>query len=123
MPDTATTALADAAAGVVTDGVIDVTSWTDLAGLREDMAALDEQFRRLGDHARTWACNKDGFAPSPVCLLQPLGEFLDWLEEAIGAAEGLVHREWDDLAAAVTAVTGEMQALDQRVADALPVVA
>lgn len=123
MPDTNASELAaTTAADIVHDGTIDVTSWTDLAGLPDDMAVLDDQFRQICDHARQWACNKAGFAPSPVCLLQPLGAFLDGLAEAVTAAERLVHGEWDDLATGVASTTGEMRALDQYVADALPVV-
>lgn len=106
----------------LSDRTIDVTSWSDLAGLPQDMALLDAQFRQLSDHARQWVCNKQGFAPSPVCLLQPLGEFMDWLAEAVTAAEHVVHGEWGTLSDGVAAATTELQWLDQYVADALPVV-
>lgn len=101
---------------------IQVSSWQELGRLPADMMLLDEQFREICDHARRWACNKQGFAPSPVCLLQPLAEFLDGLAEAVTVAEQQVHREWDDLTAGVVAATSAMHDLDHRVATALPVV-
>lgn len=105
-----------------THASLEVTSWADLTGLPEDMAQLDEQFRRISEHAREWVCNTQGFAPSPVCLLRPLGEFMDGLAEAVTAAEQVVHREWDTLAAGVDGVVGDLQATDRLVAAALPVV-
>lgn len=102
------------------DGSIEVTSWTDLAGLAEDMAALEAQFRAICDHARRWVCNPAGFRPSPVCLLQPLGEVMEWLATGFDEAERFVSAEWADLIDGVESATADLQALDRVVADALP---
>lgn len=105
------------------DGDIDVTSWTDLEGLPDDMAALDAQYSAITEHATTWVCQRAGFEPSPVCLFRPLAEVMDLLAEAFGWTQRLVADEWADLRAGVAATTADLQAVDQMVADALPVVA
>lgn len=102
--------------------IIDVTSWTDLAGLPDDMASLSAQFSEICDHARRWVCQRDGFEPSPVCLLRPLAEFLDLLTGAVDTTERVVRAEWGDLTAGVVETTRDLRQLDQVVADRLPLV-
>ncbi len=111
------------ATDLMSDGDIDVTSWTDLEGLPDDMAALDAQFAALTEHATTWVCQRAGFEPSDLCLFRPLAEAMDWLAAAFGWTRRTVADEWSDLQAGVAATTADLRTVDQMVADALPVVA
>ena len=62
---------------LVDDGDIDISSWTDLDGLPDDIEVLVAQAHEIFQHARTWVCQRAGFEPSPVCLLSPLAELMD----------------------------------------------
>lgn len=119
---TAAEIVASAAADLAHDGAIDVTSWTDLAGLPDDMATLSAQFSQIAEHARTWVCQRRGFEPSPVCLLRPLAAYLDLLITAVDETERFVTGEWADLSAGVRATAADLTTVDQWVADALPMV-
>lgn len=113
-------ALAD---DLLDDGDIDVTSWTDLDGLPGDIDVLAAQAREVFAHARTWVCQRAGFEPSPVCLLSPLAELMDLLAQGFSEVEGCAVRDWESIRSAVVATTADLKAVDQLVADRLPVVA
>ena len=108
---------------LLADGDIDVTSWTDLEHLPAEMDALAGQFAEIFGYARTWVCQREGFEPSPVCLLRPLAELMDVLVGVLGVVERIGRDHWDDLHDAVVAITADLRTVDQWVADALPVVA
>lgn len=119
MSDTVDAVLAD----LVDDGDIDITSWTDLDGLPEDIDVLEGQARAIFEHARTWVCQRAGFAPSPVCLLAPLAELMEVLAAGFNEVEERAVADWRSIRAAVVATTADLKAVDQMVADWLPVVA
>ena len=129
VPDSATSgvdggAVADAVlTDLLADGQIDVTSWTDLEGLPAEMDALAEQASAIVAHARTWVCQRAGFEPSELCLLRPLAELMDLVAGAFGAVGMLARADWTDLTDGVRATTADLRAVDQWVADNLPVVA
>lgn len=102
---------------------IDVTSWTDLTGLPDEMDVLAGQLTSATRYARRWACQRDGFEPSPVCLLRPLGELMDVLSDCFLDLETLGLADWADLRAGVSETVADLRAVDERVADRLPAVA
>lgn len=113
----------DLAADLAADGDIDVSAWTDLAGLPDDMEALAGQLRSITGYARRWACQGAGFEPSRLCLLRPLAGLMDLLAEGFTELEQVGVADWADLEAAVVDTTADLQAADAWVVDALPVVA
>lgn len=116
--------VAGAVAGdLMADGDIAVTSWTDLERLPREMDALAAQYSEISRYARGWVCQRAGFEPSPVCLLRPLAEAMDVLADVFTVVERVGSDHWDDLHEAVVATTADLRAVDQWVADALPVVA
>lgn len=119
MSDTMDAVLAD----LVDDGDIDITSWTDLDGLPHEIDLLADQARQLFEHARTWVCQRAGFAPSPVCLLAPLAELMEVFAAGFTEVEERAVADWQSIRAAVVATTADLKAVDQLVADWLPVVA
>ena len=113
----------DLATDLAADGDIDVTSWTDLAGLPDEMDVLAGQLTSLTCYARRWVCQRDGFEPSPVCLLRPLGELMDMLSGCFLDLEHLGLEDWAELRAGVVDTTTDLKAVDEWAADQLPVVA
>ncbi len=107
---------------LLADGDIDVTSWTDLDGLPAEMDVLAGQWAEIIAHASRWICQKEGFEPSPVCLLRPLADEMDLLRELFGVVDRLCAAEWADLRESVVATTADLKAIDQMVADMMPVV-
>ncbi len=108
---------------LVEDGDIDISSWTDLDGLPDDLEVLVAQAREIFQHARTWVCQRAGFEPSPVCLLSPLAELMDVLAQGFTEVERIAVADLQAIRDAVTATTADLKAVDQMVADWLPVVA
>lgn len=108
---------------LVADGDIDITSWTDLDGLPADIDVLAAQAHEIFEHARTWVCQRGGFEPSPVCLLAPLAELMDVFAQGFTEVERLAVADWQSIRDAVLATTADLKAVDQMVADWLPVVA
>lgn len=104
------------------DGDLDVTAWTDLDGLPADMEALAAQASAIVGHARTWACQRAGFEPSDLCLLQPLAAAMDLLADAFTRVESLALEDWADLRSGVRRTSRDLQAVDELVADRMPVV-
>jgi|GEM_PF-5671728 len=111
------------AADLLADGDIDITSWTDLDGLPDDIDVLAAQVHEIFEHARTWVCQRSGFEPSPVCLLAPLADLMDVFARGFTEVEQVAVRDWGSIRDAVVATTADLKAIDQLVADWLPVVA
>jgi len=105
------------------DGDIDITSWTDLDGLPGDIDVLAAQAHQIFEHARTWVCQRAGFEPSPICLLSPLAELMDVFAHGFNGVEQVAVADWRSIRDAVVATTADLKAVDQMVADWLPVVA
>lgn len=108
---------------LVDDGDIDITSWTDLDGLPGDIEVLAAQAHEIFEHARTWVCQRSGFEPSPTCLLSPLAELMDVFAQGFTEVEQVAVADWHSIRDAVVATTSDLRAVDQLVADWLPVVA
>lgn len=122
MTDT-TDALGAVLTDLTEDGVIDITTWTDLDGLPGDLDALAAQAHEIFEHARTWVCQRSGFEPSSVCLLAPLAELMGLFAQGFSEVEELAAADWRSIRDAVVATTADLRAVDQLVADWLPVVA
>lgn len=127
-PRTAHDTEADSTVGAVVDdllddGDIDITSWTDLDGLPDDIDVLAAQAHEIFEHARTWVCQRGGFEPSPVCLLAPLADLMDVFAAGFSEVERFAVGDWASIREAVVATTADLKAIDQLVADWLPVVA
>lgn len=108
---------------LVDDGDIDITSWSDLDGLPGDIDVLAAQAREIFAFARSWVCQRAGFEPSPVCLLGPLADLMDVFAQGFSEVEQRAVADWRSIRDAVVATTEDLKAVDQMVADRLPVVA
>lgn len=102
---------------------IEVASWADLDGLPGEMDLLAAQLTAIARYARRWACQREGFEPSPLCLLRPLAELMDHLADAFGALERVALEDWAELRAGVVAATTDLRDADARVAGRLAAVA
>ena len=56
---------------------IEVATWVELRELPAAMDRFATQFGDITDHAVAWVCRRDGFEPSPACVLRPLAEAMD----------------------------------------------
>ena len=65
---------------------IEIRQWDDLVRLGSWSTALAAEHERIGAYAARWACRPDGFEPSPICLLRPLGAALESLRCDLDAA-------------------------------------
>ena len=108
---------------LLADGDIDIASWTDLDGLPADVDVLAAQAHEIFEHARTWVCQRGGFEPSPVCLLAPLADLMDLFAQGFTEVERIAVADWQSIRDAVAAASADLKAVDQLVADWLPVVA
>lgn len=54
-----------------TGSTIEVVAWADLEALPRALDDLGEQVAAVVGHATRWVCSRDGFEPSPVCVLLP----------------------------------------------------
>lgn len=102
---------------------IDIPAWHDLTRLDEDMALLAGQVRSVTGYARTWVCQRDGFEPSPLCLLRPLATVLDLVAEGFLELERLALRDWADLRGGVAGTRSDLRAADHGARERMPVVA
>jgi hypothetical protein len=107
----------------VADRDIDLPSWHDLTRLDEDMALLAEQIRSVARYARAWVCQRDGFEPSPLCLLRPLVPVLDLVADGFRELEQRALADWADLREGVAAAGSDLRAVDLAARDRMPVVA
>ena len=102
---------------------VDIPSWTDLDRLDDDMEVLAGQLRSVTRYARRWVCQRDGFEPSPVCLLRPLAPLLDLVADGFLELERRGLADWADLREGVAGAGGDLLAVDLRTRDRMPVVA
>ena len=113
----------DVAADLAADGDIDITAWTDLAGLPDDIDVLAAQLSAIAGHARQWVCQGAGFEPSQLCLLRPLADVMDLLAAGFSELEQVGVDDLADIRSGVEDTTADLQAIDDWVAEAFPVVA
>ena len=73
--------------------------------------------------ALAWVCRRDGFEPSPACVLRPLAEAMDPLRAGCETVGRWFADDWAHLRAGVTAAGRDLGATDDRVAAAFPDVA
>ena len=102
---------------------IEVSSWTDLAALPAETDLLAEQLTSITRYARRWACQRDGFEPSALCLLRPLAELMDRLADCFHDLERVGLEDWADLRAGVVATTADLRQTDLEVAGRVAAVA
>ncbi|HET9421039.1 MAG TPA: hypothetical protein VFO49_07875 [Nocardioides sp.] len=102
---------------------IEVTTWVELRELPAAMDRFAEQLGHITHHAVTFVCRRDGFEPSPTCVLRPLAEAMDPLRAGCETVGRWFADDWADLRAGVAAAVEDLGATDDRVAAAFPVVA
>lgn len=95
---------------------LEVATWADLAALPARMAELAEQADAIVRHARAWVCRRDGFEPSPVCVLRPLAAAMDPLEGAFVELGRRLDDQWRDLADGLRAAAIDLAAADTETA-------
>ncbi|NPC98838.1 hypothetical protein [Nocardioides sp. zg-DK7169] len=98
-------------------GDVFVERWLDLRRLPEVMDEVAAQAAAVVDHAVTWVARRDGFEPSPVCLLRPLGEAMDQVAAAFEELGSRYAAQWQDVRDAVVASTAELERSDRLAAD------
>ena len=77
---------------------------------------LGEQQDDLGRYAATWACRAEGFRPSPVCLLAPLGSALDPVRERVETLSAELSASWRHLADGVRGSREQLERAEDAVA-------
>ena len=102
---------------------IEVTAWSDLAELPVAMDAYAAQVGDIVRHAQAWMCRRDGFEPSPACVLRPLAEAMDPLRAGCAEVGRWFAADWADLREGVEATAADLRATDEWVARSLPGVA
>lgn len=83
------------------------------------MAELAEQADAIVRHARDWVCRRDGFEPSPVCVLRPLAAAMDPLESAFVELGRRLDDQWRDLTDGLWAAAADLAAADSATATQL----
>jgi len=102
---------------------IEVATWVEMRELPAAMDRFATQFGDITDHAVAWVCRRDGFEPSPACVLRPLAEAMDPLRAGCETVGRWFADDWAHLRAGVTAAGHDLGATDDRVAAAFPDVA
>lgn len=97
--------------------------WEELRRLPRLLEELAEQATEVTEYAVRWVACRDGFEPSPVCLLRPLAEAMGVVRAAFEQAERAAVAELVGIAAGVEVAAGELRAADAGVAARLPEVA
>lgn len=98
---------------------IEVTSWADLDHLALALGHVGAQVDDTVRYAVHWMCRPDGFATSPVCVLQPLAEVMHLVAEAFTEAGRRYVDDWDRVRDAVAHAHRELLGGDARVATGL----
>ncbi len=101
---------------------IEVAAWADLRALPGAMDALEAQLDDVVRHARGWVCSREGFEPSPACLLRPLAELMDLLDDAFAEAGRRFADQWQDVRDGVVVAATDLSDTDAEVARCMPVV-
>ncbi|MEV7430390.1 hypothetical protein AB0N29_12305 [Nocardioides sp. NPDC092400] len=97
-----------------------VTDWEDLRRLP---GVLDEAAGQAGDitaHAVRWVAQREGFEPSPVCLLRPLAEAMDAVRAAFEAAGRTAVAGLADLRQGVESAARDLEASDAAATGCFP---
>ncbi|GEP36486.1 hypothetical protein NPS01_01490 [Nocardioides psychrotolerans] len=89
-----------------------MSSWDDLEALPARMADLAQQADEIVRHARAWVCRRDGFEPSPVCVLRPLAAAMDPLEAAFAELGRRFEDQWRDLTDGLRRAAADLAATD-----------
>lgn len=105
------------------DVPIHVSDWGDLDALVDALGRLRGQAADAVEYARTWVARPDGFRTSAACLLQPLGEAMDQVGDALTALGDVADADLGALQDGVTHVRAGLSGTDAAVAASLPVVA
>ena len=95
---------------------IRIDDWDDLRALPSAMDDLGAQGDEIVRYARTWVCQRRGFEASEVCVLRPLGQAMELLAEAFGAAGREFADQWAEVRDAVVATTADLERHDDQVA-------
>jgi hypothetical protein len=96
-----------------------VREWYDFGHL---LAAYDEvgaQRREVTDYVARWVCDREGFEPSPVCVLRPLAEGMDRIRQVFDDLGAEFDRRWAGHRDAVVESERRLRAAEQQVADRL----
>ena len=97
-----------------------MAAWSDLQELPPTMDAYAVQHEQIVRHATTWMCRRDGFEPSPACVLRPLAEAMDPLRAGLEQVAAWFAADWADLRDGVAATAADLRATDERVARSMP---
>ncbi|WP_134766903.1 hypothetical protein [Nocardioides sp. 1609] len=93
---------------------ITVEDWADLERLPRAMDDVGQQLEDTLGYAVRWMCRRDGFATSPVCVLQPLAEVMDVVAAAFAGAGRRYLDDWHQLRDDVVMAGRELRASDDR---------
>ena len=94
-------------------GEVFLDAWVDLRRLPLVMDDVAAQADAIVHHARTWVAQREGFEPSPVCLLRPLAEVMDVVSAAFEQAGRALAREWAEVRAGVVTAERELAAAEE----------
>jgi len=97
-------------------GDVFVERWLDLRRLPEVMDDAGGQAAAIVEHAVTWVARRDGFEPSPVCLLRPLAEAMDQVAVAFEELGRRYAEQWREIRDAVVLSTAELEHADRAAA-------
>ncbi|WP_435746259.1 hypothetical protein [Nocardioides sp. SYSU DS0663] len=100
------------------DGI--TADWDDLRRLP---LLLDEAAGQAADvtaYAVRWVARREGFEPSPVCLLRPLAEAMEVVRWAFEEAGRAAVGELAELRTGIEVAARELEAADRRAADHCP---
>lgn len=90
----------------------EITSWAETWRVPRHLAVLAEQEREVSDYAREWVARRDGFEPSPVCVLRPLAGAMDLVSAAFDALDRRFAAVWADAVDDVESALAGLEAAD-----------
>ncbi|GAA5155404.1 hypothetical protein GCM10023340_40590 [Nocardioides marinquilinus] len=96
------------------DDQIEVADWAHLDAATTAMDDVAADLSATLRYAVTWMCRRDGFAPSPVCLLRPLAEAMDVVAAALDEAGRRYLADWQRVRDGVVVAAGELRGSDER---------
>lgn len=97
-----------------------VEDWGDLRRLPGALGTTADQAEEITAYAARWVAQRDGFEPSPACLLRPLAEAMDVVRAAFEASGRAAVEALADLAHGVEAAARDLEASDAAVPGCLP---
>lgn len=104
-------------------GDLFVEQWLDLRRLPLVMDDAADQAARIVEHAVTWVARREGFEPSPLCLLRPLAAAMEVVGSAFEAIGLEFAQAWSAARDAVVAADAVLEASEQDAATALAALA